>query len=75
MSLYALKQEALVDKWNLPPVVRVQMLPAIMGGQERIMEAIALGGRFARDTVSTRRFFLSHMGKKRLPRLKRRKIL
>ncbi len=33
MRLYAPKQEALVGKWNPPPVVRVQGLPTIMGGQ------------------------------------------
>ena len=33
MRLYAPKQEALVGKWNPPPVVRVQGLPSITGGQ------------------------------------------
>ena len=32
MRLYAPKQEALMGKWNPPPVVRVQGLPTIMGG-------------------------------------------
>lgn len=33
MRLYAPKQEALIGKWNPPPVVRGQGLPTIMGGQ------------------------------------------
>jgi hypothetical protein len=33
MRLYAPKQEALVGKWNPPPVVRVQELPTVTGGQ------------------------------------------
>jgi hypothetical protein len=33
MRLYAPKQEALVGKWNPPPVVRVQELPIVTGGQ------------------------------------------
>jgi hypothetical protein len=33
MRLYAPKQEILVGKWNPPPVVRVQKLPTITGGQ------------------------------------------
>lgn len=33
MRLYAPKQEALVGKWNPPPVVRVQGLPSARGGQ------------------------------------------
>ena len=75
MSLYTLKQEALVGKRNPPPGKRVQELPAIMGGQERIKGAIAVEGLFARDTVSTRHFFLSRMGRTRLSRQKRRRIL
>ncbi|MHB8203883.1 MAG: DUF1214 domain-containing protein, partial [Desulfomonilaceae bacterium] len=33
MRLYAPKQEVLVGKWNPPPIVRVQELPTITGGQ------------------------------------------
>jgi len=33
MRLYAPKQAALVGKWNPPPVVRVQDLPSLTGGQ------------------------------------------
>lgn len=33
MRLYAPKQVALVGKWNPPPVVRVQELPIVTGGQ------------------------------------------
>jgi hypothetical protein len=33
MRLYAPKQEALVGKWNPPPVVKVQGLPSVTGGQ------------------------------------------
>ncbi len=33
MRLYAPKQEVLVGKWNPPPVVRVQALPSVTGGQ------------------------------------------
>ena len=33
MRLYAPKQEVLVGKWNPPPVVRVQKLPSVIGGQ------------------------------------------
>lgn len=33
MRLYAPKQEILVGKWNPPPVVRVQKLPSVIGGQ------------------------------------------
>ena len=33
MRLYAPKQEVLVGKWNPPPVVKVQDLPIITGGQ------------------------------------------
>jgi hypothetical protein len=33
MRLYAPKQEVLVGKWNPPPVVYVQKLPSVTGGQ------------------------------------------
>jgi hypothetical protein len=33
MRLYAPKQEVLVSKWNPPPVVKVQELPIVTGGQ------------------------------------------
>ncbi len=33
MRLYAPKPEILVGKWNPPPVVRVQELPMVTGGQ------------------------------------------
>ncbi len=33
MRLYAPKQEVLVGKWNPPPVVKVQKLPSVTGGQ------------------------------------------